>query len=565
MASIIETLAIKLVGDVADFEDKLNSANKQADSFGDKMQKVGGKMTDVGKGLTLGVTLPIVGMGLKAIESASDLNETMSKVDVVFGKNAASVQEWAKHSATAFGQSRQQALDAAGTYGALFNAMGIGSQKSTQMSESLVQLAGDLASFNNMDPTVVLDKLRSGLTGETMPLKTLGVNINEAAIRAKAMELGLAGAKDELTAGVKAQATYALILEQTKQAQGDFSRTSDGLANSTRIAKAELADATAQLGQQLLPYAVQAVHWISQLIDRFTNLSPQTQKWILIAAGIAAAVGPALTIIGTLITVIGALSLPILAVIAAVGLLAAAWYNNWGGIREKTQIALTAIQGYWTKHSTEVKAIATDYWDVLKRTASIYMTGITGIVTAGNQAIHGDFTGAGATLKSTFTSIWTDLKGIWKDGLDQIKNFFALFGWKDVGESITQGIADGIKAGWHWVTDAASGAAQAALDAAKGLLGIHSPSKVAAQELGRPFAQGFAQGAQFEFGGMTDQLNAGMNAMIGGFSAPRAATAGAGVGAITIEQHFYGAADAPAVRSAAKDGVLAGLRQRGIK
>ena len=198
MASIIETLAVKLVSDTGDYEKGMASADKTADSFGDKMSAVGGKMQSIGAGLTAGVTMPIVGMGLAAINAASDLNETMSKTDVVFGKNAAAIKDWANSAATSMGQSKQQALDAAAGYGALFNSMGLAPQKSSDMSKSLVQLAGDIASFSNLNPADVIEKFKSCLTGETTPLKALGININATTVEAKALQMGLVSANVDM-------------------------------------------------------------------------------------------------------------------------------------------------------------------------------------------------------------------------------------------------------------------------------------------------------------------------------------------------------------------------------
>jgi hypothetical protein len=230
-------------------------------------------------------------------------------------------------------------------------------------------LASDLASFNNMETDEVLEKLRAGLTGEAEPLKTLGININDATIKTKAMELGLYEGTGALDASAKAQAVYALMLEQTSLAQGDFARTSDGLANSERIMKAELADVSAKLGTQLLPIALKVVTAISGIVEKFSNLSPTGQKVILIIGALVAAIGPILTVIGTLIPVLGTLSavmagpvaasiwavmaplLPIiaivLAVIAVIALLYFAWKNNWGGIRDITQNAVDGIVNFW--------------------------------------------------------------------------------------------------------------------------------------------------------------------------------------------------------------------------
>jgi len=99
----------------------------------------------------------------------------LNKVEVVFGENAAAIKQWSKDAAEAFGMSRQKALEAAGTFGNLFRALGLGTPQASDMSKKLVQLAADLASFNNANPEEVLLALRSGLVGEAEPLRKFGV------------------------------------------------------------------------------------------------------------------------------------------------------------------------------------------------------------------------------------------------------------------------------------------------------------------------------------------------------------------------------------------------------
>lgn len=208
----------------------------------------------------------VIGFFNGAIQAAGDLAETTSKAEVVFGSTADEVLAMGKDAARGLGMSEEAALAAAGTYGNLFRAMGITEQASADMSIGLVQLAADLASFNNMDPTEVLDKLRAGLSGETEPLRTLGVNLNQARIEAKALEMGLWDGVGAIDAAAKAQATYSLILEDTTLAQGDFARTSEGLANQQRIMEAQLADTTASIGQGLLPIMVALVGFVNDVL-----------------------------------------------------------------------------------------------------------------------------------------------------------------------------------------------------------------------------------------------------------------------------------------------------------
>lgn len=205
-----------------------------------------------------------------SIAAASDLGESTSKVGVVFGGASDKVLEFASNAATALGQSEGQVLAAAGTFGNLLRAVGLSEDASAEFSTSMVQLATDLASFNNTDPTEALDALRAGLVGETEPLKRFGVNMNEATLKAKALELGLSDGKATLDSNAKAQAAYALIMEQTSLAQGDFARTSGGLANQQRIFSAQVDDLQARLGGLFLPAITKIVTALN------TGLGPAT-------------------------------------------------------------------------------------------------------------------------------------------------------------------------------------------------------------------------------------------------------------------------------------------------
>jgi hypothetical protein len=358
----IATLAVKLIADASAFTQALDVSERKAQAWSARVSQsitsVGGAMINVGMRATTFLTLPLLGAGIAAVNFASDLEETKNKVTVVFGSMSGSVMTWSQTSATAMGMSQNTALSAAGTFGNLFTTMGIGQSASADMSMGLVQLASDLASFNNLDPTNVLEKLRSGLVGEVEPLRTLGINLSQSAVEAKAMETGLAGTDGQLNASALAQARYALILEQSGNAAGDFARTSSGLANQQRILKAQFQNAGAALGGQLLPYALRFVQWVSGLIAKFQALTPTQQKWIIGIAAAVAVIGPLLMIIGSLVTaigaiigVIGAITAPILIVIAVIAALVAvgyllyqAWINNWGGIQQKVAAVWAWLQ-----------------------------------------------------------------------------------------------------------------------------------------------------------------------------------------------------------------------------
>lgn len=188
----------------------------------------------------------------ESITAASDLAESGSKVNVVFGDGAAAIQKWAETSSTSVLLSKQAALEAAGTYGNLFTAMGISQVRASELSRQAVQMAADLASFNNRDVGDVLEKIRSGLVGETEPLRDLGINLNQARIQQEALNAHLWDGKGRIDAAAQAQAAFNLIMKDGANAVGDVDRTASGFANTTRAVQAAVDNAKASIGQGLV-------------------------------------------------------------------------------------------------------------------------------------------------------------------------------------------------------------------------------------------------------------------------------------------------------------------------
>lgn len=260
----------------------LEAVGKTAQETAGGFKVAGLSLTDMKSGfdMVLGVAGPIIGKLKETIDAASDLNETVSKSKVVFGDMAGAVEEMGNSAAAAMGMSKNEAIAAAATYGNLFVSMGMASDKSAEMSTNLVKLAGDLASFNNIPVGEALEKLRAGLVGESEPLKSLGININEVALKQEALILGLGDGKTALDASAKAQAAYSLMLKQSATAQGDFARTADGVANQQRILEATQKNLAASIGEGLLPAYKDLLSVGNQLLkwaDLMVNWSKKTQ------------------------------------------------------------------------------------------------------------------------------------------------------------------------------------------------------------------------------------------------------------------------------------------------
>ena len=269
------TLKIEILGSAKGAQGAFAAVEKSAGGFGSRLSNILSGAVSVAAGLGIAKAFSSLKSNMTgAINAASDMNESLTKNQVLFGDSSQIIEQFASTTAMSFGISKNAALEATGTFGNLFRAMNIGQAPAADMSTKLVGLAGDLASFNNADPSDVLEAIRSGLVGETEPLRKFGVNLNQAALADEAVRLGLIKTtKEALSPAAKAQAAYALIMEQTTLAQGDFSRTSSGMANSTRIIKAEFADIQARIGQALLPLVASLVSWFAQSLPRAMDIA----------------------------------------------------------------------------------------------------------------------------------------------------------------------------------------------------------------------------------------------------------------------------------------------------
>lgn len=234
----------KAVGSLDKLAQKGGLVGSVAQGVGQSFGQMLNPMALMGKGL--GMVTDFLG---DAGAAASDLNETQSKLSAVFKSQADEIRAWAADSAQAMGLSTQAALEATGTFGNFLQAMGQAEPAAAEMSKTMVQLAADLGSFNNADPSEVLLALRSGLSGETEPLRKFGVDISDAAVVTELLAQGVQAVNGKFTQAQKIQGRYNLIMRQTITAQGDYGRTATGTANATKSAAAQTENFKAKLGE----------------------------------------------------------------------------------------------------------------------------------------------------------------------------------------------------------------------------------------------------------------------------------------------------------------------------
>lgn len=232
-----------------------------------------------------------------SIDAASDLSETINKTNEIFEGTADSLIKWAENSAQSVGLSKGAALDAASGFAVFGKAAGIAGDDLNDFSTENLTLAADMASFFNTSIDDAALAIQSAFRGETEPIRKYGVLLDDASLRAKALELGIISTtKNALTPQQRVLAANALIFEQTADAQGDFARTSDGYANQQRIFAAQIDNAKASLGEAFLPTLTDVmtfmnttaipvlqdvVGWVGGLVDAFKDTGSITSPEFL--------------------------------------------------------------------------------------------------------------------------------------------------------------------------------------------------------------------------------------------------------------------------------------------
>lgn len=296
----IANLLVKIGADIENLKKGMTEAQNKVNKTADAFKKAGTVMT-------VGVTAPILAAGAASFKMASDVAEAVNKVEVAFQKNADEVQAWAKTTLSSIGLAEGTALDMAAGYGDMATSMGKTTKEAAKMSVEMVNLAGDMASFKNIDIAQVNTALTGIFTGETESLKRLGIVMTETNLQAFALSRGIQENIADMDQATKVQLRYEYVMEMTKNSQGDFARTQEGAANQMRMFTEGLKELSASLGEQLLPIITPIIAKLNSMVQTFAALDDEQKKIILVTAGIAAAIGPLLVAIGSAIKSIAAI------------------------------------------------------------------------------------------------------------------------------------------------------------------------------------------------------------------------------------------------------------------
>ena len=240
------------------------------DKFASMTKGILAKLTAAGIGAAL------LGWGANALEAASDLREVQNVVDTVFGDGAQQIENWSKKAGQQFGLTETQAKKFTSTLGAMMKSSGLAGGEIVNMSTDLAGLAADMASFYNLDFETAFEKIRSGISGETMPLKQLGINMSVANLNAFALAQGLQKTFDQMDQGEQTMLRYQYLMQATSDAQGDFAKTADGFANAQRRIQTALDTISTVAGGFILNTIEPLISGVASFLEKITTTPERT-------------------------------------------------------------------------------------------------------------------------------------------------------------------------------------------------------------------------------------------------------------------------------------------------
>lgn len=517
-------LTVKILGDASGFK----HAADQVEGISGKLSTGLGKIAGLAGGAF--AALGAASFAKDAIGAASDLNESVSKTGVIFGDTAAEIERWAGTAAKSIGQSKVQALDAASTFATFGKSAGLTGQSLVDFATKNSQLASDLASFNNTSPEEAIEAIGAALRGESEPIRKYGVLLDDATLRQRALALGLIKTtKEALTPQQKVLAANAEIYAQTSAAQGDFARTSDGLANRQRILGAQFTDLKGRLGSGLLPVVNKVAGFlVNNMIPAFERIGKAVGPVIAEVAGGIQAFGAAFQAGGDDVTSGG-----FAGQLERLGLIARKVFD-W--LKINVPIAVAAVRQAWADAQPWIEENVFPLWEKIKTLIVTVMEAVRAVVerviwlvkeywerfgddtvAAIRKAVDGGMrilNGIIDTITRIFALVKHVMKGEWGAAWDDIVAvvkhvvmdvFPALMDtWKawfvlalkalgglvaeamsavwdkmwDAGADLIEGLLDGMRSMWgtvkRWIADRAGDIP----GVFKSVLGIASPSKV---------------------------------------------------------------------------------------
>lgn len=250
-----------------------NESAKAVAASETRFQKMSGTFTKVGASMV--ATGGLIAGGLyRAALAAGDFDEAVNRIEVVFGEAKGTILEFSEAALDAFGVTKMQAVEAAGSFGVFGKSAGLAGDDLSKFALDLVGLAGDMASFNNVSQERAVGAIGAALRGETEAIRALGVVFDAETLKIRAINEGLIEQGDKLDSQTRIIAAYKEIMAQTVDQQGDWARTSESLANQQKLLKARMQELRLEIGQAAIPVVQDLTQKLNDLFDVYDELPP---------------------------------------------------------------------------------------------------------------------------------------------------------------------------------------------------------------------------------------------------------------------------------------------------
>ena len=366
-----------------------NKAGNYLTNLGKELDTISSKVDSLGNKLTTRLTLPVVAGFTVMTKSAIENETAMQQVEKIYGKAADSIKDFAENKAIDYNMSANEAYKYSQIYGNLIQSITDDQTENAEKTQELLQASSVIASSTGRSMEDVMDRIRSGLLGNTEAIEDLGVNVNVALLETTDAFKQIAGDKswDKLTFQEQQQIRLLGILEQTSKKYGK--EVNKNTASSIQQLTAKTKNLTNNLGKKLLPVANKLLDKANSLMDKFETLNDEEQENIIKIGLMVAAAGPLLKVGSKAITIVGGVAKGIGTFTKAIGLAhngigtatgsAATLAKVFQGLASPAGIAalgITAAVGIIVAESKKAEQQLTNSFSTMGQSASDFYAGI---------------------------------------------------------------------------------------------------------------------------------------------------------------------------------------------
>ena len=443
-----------ITANVQDFEKGVQQAQKSIDGLekgvSSRLQNIGTKFTEIGQRMSL-ITVAFVAAGGASFKMAADFQDAMGATEQVFKTASKAMQDWAQNLSPQYGIAKGEALQYSNMMGSMLVNIGqLTEEQAAKQAQTLIMLAGDLTAMFGGTTADAVRALTGALKGNNSMLDNYGMAVNDATVKARALEMGLVSQGKEMSLAAKQAATLSLIMDQSGAAQGQAAREADGASGSMRQLQTEIKNLSTQFGEVLLPVITPIISAIGNFVSSLRNVSPEILRMGVVIAGLVAAVGPVLIVIGKIIAIlptlkagflavsvaIGGITAPVALVVAAIAGAVILIISNWDKIKEYftsgggaeafnsiKQLAIDvkdkivsvfnsvkeAVQIIWGKIGGTITYIFRNAFDSVVAVLDFFMDTIKNVADFFRAIVNMDMKGALNALWSQFSNVFSTI------------------------------------------------------------------------------------------------------------------------------------------------------------